>query len=154
MNNVQFVARFIATFGWIGYVPYAPGTAASVVATFLFYYLPTMSMYTTCLWGILLFIVATWSADCMARMLRAKDPLCIVIDEVLGMYLACMTLPKIWWVYGLAFLGFRFFDIVKPFPIDLCERVTYKNLGIILDDAVAGLVTLGILIVLRMGSCF
>ena len=154
MNYVQLLAHFIATGGFLGYSPYAPGTLASLVTVFVLFFLPAMTLHITLLVGIALVLISACSANITARVLRSKDPSCIVIDEVLGMYLACMMLPKIWWFYVLAFLSFRFFDIVKPYPIYLCERVAYKNLGIIFDDAVAGLVTLGILIVLLMSLGF
>tara|TARA_B110001454_G_C12356160_1_gene282339 strand:- start:221 stop:499 length:279 start_codon:yes stop_codon:yes gene_type:complete len=73
-----------------------------------------------------------------------KDPQYIVIDEVVGMMIALFLLPKIILAYLLAFLLFRFFDILKPSIIYESQKFDY-GIGIILDDVLAGLLTLIIL---------
>ena len=103
--------------------------------------------------GLLCFFVAvtvggTWAAHCAARLLGAKDPRPIVIDEVAGMTLSVLAFPLTPPVLGAAFVLFRLFDIVKPFPARVSERLP-GGAGIMADDLVAGLYALGALGLLR-----
>ena len=74
-----------------------------------------------------------------------KDPGVIVIDEVIGMLIALIGAPAIPVVWFIAFLLFRFFDIVKPFPVSWPDKHLNGGLGIVLDDILAGLYTLLVL---------
>lgn len=137
----------LATLGPVGWIPKAPGTwgsaAAILLAPFCFIPLP--------LWGRLLvllgvLLVGTWAAGRAEKALERKDPGCIVIDEVLGQWTALLpvTIPTIihyprLWEYALAFVLFRFFDILKPFPIRQVERSLPGGLGVMADDLVAGI---------------
>ena len=78
------------------------------------------------------------------------DPGQIVIDEAAGMLIALWGLgaPISWWQAGLAFAAFRFFDIVKPWPIDLCQRLP-GGWGVVADDVAAGLYALGLVWIVR-----
>ncbi|MGE4293137.1 MAG: phosphatidylglycerophosphatase A [Desulfovibrio sp.] len=141
------LAVSLATLGPVGRIPFAPGTwgsaAAVLLAPFCFVSLP--------LWGRLLLLLAvllvgTWAAGRAEQALSRKDPGCVVIDEVLGQWTALLpaTLPSIihfprLWEYALAFVLFRFFDILKPFPIRQVERTLPGGFGIMADDLVAGL---------------
>ena len=76
----------------------------------------------------------------MIRTLKEHDSGTIVIDEVAGYLVAFAALPfEIFWI-ALAFLLFRFFDAIKPFPINRLDRIR-GGLGIVLDDLGAGLIT-------------
>ncbi|RZP29279.1 phosphatidylglycerophosphatase A, partial [bacterium] len=72
------------------------------------------------------------------RHYRREDPGEIVIDEVAGMMLTLLWLPSGWMPFLVGFLAFRFFDIVKPFPARLAERLP-GGVGVMADDLVAGL---------------
>ena len=72
-------------------------------------------------------------------LLQKKDPPEVVIDEVLGQWIACLPFASLaLWEYLAAFVLFRFFDILKPWPVRALESVG-GGLGIMIDDAAAGL---------------
>ena len=91
--------------------------------------------------------VGIWAASRVERVLGAKDPGLIVIDEVAGMLLAVLLLPRTISVLITAFLLFRLFDVWKPFPARE-SQVLRGGLGVMLDDLIAGLYAL----VLVMGA--
>lgn len=71
---------------------------------------------------------------------HAHDPKEVVIDEVVGYAIAMTWLPMTWQSFFAAFVLFRFFDILKPFPISYIDRKIPGGLGTVLDDVAAGLV--------------
>ena len=131
------LAAFIATCGFIGRVPVAPGTAgaaAGLVAFLLTRSLPGSLPVT-------LFVVAVavglWAGARHAKDLRQPDPRSVVVDEFCGMWLALVgTNPSVL-VMVAAFVAFRFLDIVKPPPVRQVERLP-GGIGIMADDLVAG----------------
>ena len=97
------------------------------------------------------FFISLWSATDAEKFL-GKDNRKIIIDESCGMLISFLFLPKRLFLYILAFVVFRFLDIIKPPPVRMCERLK-GGLGITLDDVVAGIYTnliLQILIHLRI----
>ncbi|MGE4553855.1 MAG: phosphatidylglycerophosphatase A [Desulfovibrionaceae bacterium] len=136
----------IATLGPVGHLPWAPGTWGSAAATLLaplcFIPLPD--------WGrglVLLGVLAlgTWAAGVAERFYGRTDPGCVVIDEVLGLWIAVWPVPRPTlvvdpepWTLLAGLVLFRIFDILKPWPIRTVERRTPGGLGVMLDDAVAG----------------
>lgn len=97
--------------------------------------------------GVLIVVTAlgTWAADEAERALdRGKDPGAIVVDEVAGMTLAALVAPTAA-ALGLAFLLFRVFDVVKPFPANVAQRLR-GGLGVMVDDLVAGLYALALVL--------
>jgi len=134
-------ARLIATWFGCGYSPFAPGTAGSLAALAIAWLLVHYAAWRP-LWFLPLVLVLTfpaiWAADVVSRESHQKDPQFVVVDEVLGQWLALagahqLTLPS--WV--AAFLLFRLFDIWKPFPVRRLERLA-GGLGIVSDDLMAG----------------
>ncbi len=129
-----------ARVGFAGKSPMAPGTcgsfAAIALAPFLFMPLPLG-------WRILalafVFVTGTIAAGRAEILLGRKDPSEVVIDEVLGQWLACLPFVSLsFWEYVWAFALFRLFDIAKPWPVRALERLG-GGPGIMLDDAAAGL---------------
>jgi phosphatidylglycerophosphatase A len=128
-----------ARVGFAGKSPWAPGTcgslAAIVLAPFLFIPLP--------LWGrltLLLFVLISgaYAAGRAEILLEEKDPPQVVIDEVLGQWIACLPLAApAFWEYAAAFALFRLFDIAKPGPVRALEKLS-GGWGVMLDDAAAG----------------
>jgi phosphatidylglycerophosphatase A len=84
------------------------------------------------------FTIATWLCNKGEAIFRAKDSQKIVIDEIAGFLLANFASPAGLKSTLLAFLLFRFFDIIKPFPAARAERIR-GGPGVILDDLIAGL---------------
>ena len=132
----------VATVGGVGAVPKAPGTAGSAVAAIAALWIPFNFRV-----GLIavLFVIGVWAAGAYETAAGRTDPGEVVIDEVVGQLIA--TLGHVAGT-GLnasaanfivpAFILFRFFDILKPWPISACERAP-KGLGIMLDDVVAGI---------------
>ena len=133
-------AERIATVGGLGrVVPYAPGTAASLLAVVVAWALSLVHGQILVLVGALTAsAVGFWGSELYARQKQAKDPGDCVIDEVAGQLFACAFVPRSLMTYALAFLLFRLFDIVKPWPIGTAERLP-GGLGIMADDVIAGL---------------
>ncbi len=132
---------FLSVF-YIGYIPIAPGTFGSIPGLLLCCY------WVKFLWLLpLLFFVSYLSMRYTTVLISENsDPQWIVIDEVIGIGMACTIYFSYhkcfhWLGLILIFLFFRFFDIVKPFPIDWVERYTKKKnipLSILIDDLIAG----------------
>jgi phosphatidylglycerophosphatase A len=133
------LAVFIATFGYVGYFPIAPGTAGSLAA---------LPLYALVRWSgslaielatiVVVFAVGVWASTSTERALNRKDPGPVVIDEVLGMLITLAAVPLSWWGVFAGFLVFRVLDVIKPFPAGRFEHLP-SGLGIMADDAMAGI---------------
>lgn len=140
--TTERLARLLATCGGIGYAPAGPGTAASLAAVVLAYSFVSVTAFPL-IWlaalAVLAFGPAVWAAGVTARSLETADPSIVVIDEVVGQWLALSAASAGEWMHwAAAFALFRFFDIAKPFPLRRLERLP-GGLGIVADDAAAGL---------------
>jgi phosphatidylglycerophosphatase A len=138
---VRSLALAVATFGGVGYAPAAPGTIASLVA------LPALPLLAglrarapslAVALVVLTVAVAIWAAGAAERVVGGHDASCIVIDEVAGLAVAGLLVPATWPAAGLAFLLFRLFDVVKPFPAGAVDRRVPGGIGVVGDDLVAG----------------
>ena len=133
------VWRFVATFFYLGKLPFAPGSCGSLGALLLWFFLPlTFSVHLSFL--IILFILGVYSSNKMAKYLDDDDPSEVVIDEVVGMGISLFMLPHSFGLYLLAFILFRIFDIYKPLFIYRIQNLS-GGWGIMLDDVLAGLFT-------------
>ncbi|MCX6565520.1 MAG: phosphatidylglycerophosphatase A [Candidatus Aminicenantes bacterium] len=135
---MKTIAGLISTFFGAGYFPIAPGTFASLETALIYgvaaRWLPLLP-YLLILAAV--FLIGTAAADSTARILKQKDPRPIVIDEVVGQGIALFYAPPGWeWIAGGFFL-FRVFDVFKPWPIRLLERLP-GGWGIMADDVLAG----------------
>ena len=128
----------VASWGYVGFFPIAPGTAGSLAALPLFAFLRWIGVPAVELVAIpIVFAVGVWAANGAEVALGRKDPGPVVIDEVLGMQITLALLPVSLAGVAVGFLLFRFFDIVKPYPAARLEHL-HGGLGIMSDDAVAG----------------
>lgn len=162
----DYLALAIATCG-VGYIPLAPGTWGSALAVGFYLFLHRQwfpvahtppGAYARGFVTILLLIViavtiiGTWAASRTERMTGRKDPGKVVVDEVAGQLIALMAVPTGFWVgfpvpVLVAFILFRIFDIVKPYPARRLEAIP-GGLGIMADDLVAGLYAyLGVILI-------
>ena len=132
-------AIFIATCGYVGYVPVAPGTAGSIAGLVLYAAAGTLGGAQVEI-GLLAVVLAVgvWSSAATERHFGETDPGAVVIDEVAGMLITLLGLQASWGGVLAGFLAFRFFDVVKPFPARRAERLP-GGWGIMADDVVAGL---------------
>ena len=131
--------RFIATFCYLGKLPFAPGSFGSLGALILWTFLPlTFSVHLSTI--IILFTIGVYSSSNIAINMNNHDPSQVVIDEVVGMGISLFMLPHDLGLYLLAFFLFRIFDIVKPLFINRMQDFP-GGWGIMLDDIMAGLLT-------------
>jgi len=127
----------LATAFGIGYVPVAPGTFGSAVGLLLWFVLPHSAAVQAAA-IVLLFAVGSWSGSVAERHFRVTDPEPVVIDEVMGM-LITLFLNPVGWVGALgAFLLFRIFDVIKPYPANRLERL-HGGVGVMADDGMAAI---------------
>ena len=132
------LAVFIATAGYCGYFPIAPGTAGSAAG---------LVVYLLIRWAgspiaeaaaiAVIFAAGTWAATRAERYFGGIDPGPVVIDEVLGMLITLAFIPAGWSAALAGFLLFRVFDVIKPFPANRLEKF-HGGFGIMADDAMAG----------------
>lgn len=135
---INKITHLVATLFFVGQSPVMPGTCGSLVTVLALFFLPTAAWYVYLGAIVVLFLIGWWAADVHAKQLKKNDPSCIVIDELVGMIITLFVMPKTFTAYAVAFVVFRFFDIVKPFPINFLERRVHGGLGIMLDDVLAG----------------
>jgi phosphatidylglycerophosphatase A len=135
------VIEFFATAGFVGLIPKAPGTFGTVVAIPIAFLLarggPVFYLVATAL----LIAFSIYISEMHERVLGTHDSKQIVIDEVVGYLVAFAWLPMTWMAFLAAFIVFRFFDIVKPYPISVLDRKVKGGLGVVVDDLAAGLIT-------------
>lgn len=129
----------MATGGYVGYIPIAPGTFGSVVGLIAFWLLSFLELPFILLIMAIFAIFAIWIAHQAESMLQVEDPRQVVIDEIIGMMAALVALPALPLVWAAGFFFFRFFDILKPFPIGYLEKRCPGGLGIVIDDIIAGI---------------
>lgn len=137
----KFFRDLLVSFFFIGYIPYAPGTIASIVAAFLYYFfLPELSVSGNLLFLLCIIVISLASLPLIYRTEKEQgsDSQKIVIDEVIGYAVAVLFLPHTISVAIYALILFRVFDILKPPPVYQVQNLPY-GAGVIADDIVAGL---------------
>lgn len=135
---MKSLSKYTATLGFIGYLPYAPGTFGSLAAMFLFIFLRPAPLLHVSIFSVL-FAAGTAAAHRAEKLLGEKDSSRIVIDEFAGYSASVAFIPPDLSYYIAAFFLFRFFDILKPGPIKWFERTFHGGIGIMLDDLIAGI---------------
>ena len=131
------LAVFIATVGYCGYFPFAPGTVGSA-AGLLFYAFVwwTKSPIVEVAMIAAVFAAGVWAGTTAERYFGGVDPGPIVIDEVVGMLITLAFIPVGWSGALAGFFLFRVFDVIKPFPAGRLEAL-HGGLGVMADDAMA-----------------
>jgi len=141
MNKIlDNIVLFIAQGAYSGRFPIAPGTAGTVVGVLLYLLVKDLSPlgYGTACVGVA--VLGTWAAGYADSILGTKDSPTIVIDEIAG-FLAALFLVPFTWGYVLAgFILFRFFDILKPWPLKKLQDIP-GGPGVMLDDIGAAVYT-------------
>ena len=137
-KNNDNIILFIAQGAYSGRFPKAPGTAGTVIGALLYLLVKDASSLVYGAVCVCLIALGTWAAGRADTILGTKDSPTIVIDEVAGFIVAMMLVPFTWWSVPAVFVLFRFFDILKPWPIDRLQSIP-GGLGVMLDDIVAGI---------------
>ncbi|NRG16654.1 phosphatidylglycerophosphatase A [Rhizobiales bacterium] len=144
------LAYAIGLSGGAGLAPFWPGTFGALAGLPLAYalqFLP-VTLGAIALAGV--FAIGTWAASWIARDRDEEDPQIVVVDETFGAAATVLALPfhPAWWVAG--FVAFRFFDIVKPWPVNALQDGVKGGFGIMLDDAAAAAQAIALLWVARI----
>jgi phosphatidylglycerophosphatase A len=134
---MQRLGLFIATCGYLGYAPVAPGTVGSAAGLVVFYAVRATDSYVVELAAIvLLFAIGIWAGTVAEHHLGGVDPGPVVLDEVVGMLITLALLPVNLTGAIVGFLVFRVLDVVKPWPSARFERL-HGGLGVMADDGMA-----------------
>jgi len=130
----------IATLGFIGYLPVAPGTFGTLAGLFflIFFRMPFPVYLLFASLCVAVGIIASRTAE---EMIGERDSGHIVIDEFTGYLISMFALPQTIGYLAAAFFLFRFFDILKPPPIRTVEGLLAGGIGIMTDDIMAGVCT-------------
>lgn len=129
----------IATGGYIGRAPFAPGTLGSLPGVLYYFFMSGKPLWQAFLVLALLILSAVWVAGRAEKLLNTHDPGCIVIDEIAGMAVTFFAIPFHVPLMIIGFILFRFFDILKPFLIGVADRRLTGGVGVVADDVVAGI---------------
>jgi phosphatidylglycerophosphatase A len=130
---------FVATCGYLGYVPIAPGTFGSALGLAVFFAVrSTGSVALELGVVVLVFAVGLWSGTIAEHHFGGIDPGPVVLDEVLGMLITLALLPVNVTGAIVGFIVFRVLDVVKPWPSAQFERLP-GGLGVMADDAMAAI---------------
>jgi len=149
-NN--YFSWIIATWFGSGLLPIAPGTWGSLAAFPFAYIISVYSgPYVLIIGTVALFFIGMSASNNVVKSAQEKDPGFIVVDEVVGQWIALLPLaflnhyfgPNLsYWVFApiaaVAFLAFRIYDIWKPWPISYVDKNVPGGFGIMLDDVIAG----------------
>ena len=156
INKLNLI--FVTFFG-IGKIKKIPGTFASLATTLLLFFLfhilnvsPNIILFAV----IIIFLISLYAVNIFIKDLSNKEPKEVVIDEVIGqsipiyLYEFSHNMPKDFndalKFYLIIFILFRFFDITKPFPVNYFDKNFKNSFGVIMDDVVAALYVVLILI--------
>ncbi len=152
MNIHKIIASGLGT----GFAPIAPGTAGSILGVFLFWifnYLLTgfnissrMILFLNLFAIIFVMLIGVYSIKKVHKQWE-HDASQIVIDEIIGVWIAAFAVPLMWKYYLYAIILFRFFDITKPFFIRKLDKMN-SNWSVMLDDVLAGTYSLIVIQVL------
>ena len=139
------LAVFLATAGYTGYFPIAPGTVGSAVGLAVYAVLrrlaPAAGLQFSTVEVLVIaaiFAIGVWAATLSERHFGGTDPGAIVLDEVVGMLITLAFIPVGVGGAIAGFFLFRIFDIIKPFPARRFEAL-HGGLGVMADDAMAGI---------------
>ncbi len=131
---------YIATWFGCGLSPKVPGTVGSLGALPVGYVIHvTLGGFGLLAASVLMFLLGWWASNEYLKRYGGDDPGQIVADEVAGQWLVLSVLFPTWQSYLVAFLLFRLFDIVKPWPVSLADEKIKGGLGVMFDDMLAGL---------------
>jgi len=148
MNKI--ISIFTTLFG-IGYLPIAPGTIGSIFSIVFLYFLIKFVSYS---FLIIIFLIILFTSlkliEKYSNLLKSHDSSTIVIDEFLGIFLIILFYDYLKFandfiMFLLILILFRFFDILKIFPINWVDKNIKNSFGVVLDDLLAGVYSIIVL---------
>ncbi len=126
-----------------GLSPVVPGTMGTLVGLPAIWLLAMLPLPITLIVITLAAILGVYLCDYSSRQLGVHDHKGIVWDEFVGVWITFLAVPLTWPAVVAGFVIFRFFDMVKPWPICVADRKVHGGFGIMFDDLLAGLAALG-----------
>ena len=146
------MVKLIVTIFYVGFLPRAPGTFGSIVAILIGYWIQLVGGFPVLICFTILFFFLGWVLTYLyiSKNTLTHDPQEIVIDEVVGQWVAYFPISLYFWIFELSifskpwigwfvsFILFRIFDIWKPWPVRWTDRKN-NSLGVMLDDILAAL---------------
>lgn len=148
MNKI--ISIFTTLFG-IGYSPIAPGTIGSIFSIVFLYFLIKFVSYS---FLVIIFLITLFTSlkliEKYSNLLKSHDSSTIVIDEFLGIFLIILFYDYLKFandfiMFLLILILFRFFDILKIFPINWVDKNIKNSFGVVLDDLLAGVYSIIVL---------
>ena len=125
-----------------GLSPKMPGTLGTLTGVGIYLVLPTMDWKYYLVIIVIAFLTGIFLCGQTASTLKVHDHAGIVWDEMVGYLITMFMVPKSWLWILTGFILFRFFDILKPWPISLADKHVKGGLGIMLDDVIAAIFSL------------
>jgi len=129
----------LATGLYVGKIAKAPGTWGSLAAFIPWFFMRGLPLPHYALILVVVFILGFFISGSAEKILDSPDAGCIVIDEILGMFITLTLAPNHPAAWGLGFILFRVFDIFKPFPVSWFDSHIHGGFGIMMDDVIAGI---------------
>lgn len=141
-------AALIATGFGVGHLPWVPGSWGSLLALVCGSEITAAGGWVALAGAaIVAFALGCWASARIAKTSGMHDPRFVVVDEIAAQWLVLVAAPLDGRWYAAAFLLFRVFDIAKPWPIRTIERRVAGGLGIMLDDVMAAIYALALLLI-------
>ena len=151
MVKINFFEKMLGSGFYTGYIPFAPGTFGSLAALIL-YTIPGFESLAVIVPIIIIFSFYGIFIGNKFESMYGKDPSQCTIDEMVGMWISLLFLPKTLFISVTAFFIWRAMDIIKPYPARQLEKLN-GGLGIMIDDVVASVYSLIIVhLILRIFS--
>lgn len=120
-----------------GLAPKAPGTWGTLVGIPVYWLIQDLSLLPYLGFVLVTFLVGIWFCEVASRAQQTHDHPGIVWDEMVGYWLTMTLAPSAWWWVLVGFVLFRFFDILKPWPVGWVDRRVRGGFGIMIDDIIA-----------------
>jgi phosphatidylglycerophosphatase A len=133
-----FIVLLATGFG-AGYSPIASGTAGTLIAIPIYFFISAIPSPIYEITLAAFFFLSIWISENAEIFFKRKDDGRIVIDEMMGFFITMLWIPKTARFIVIGFFLFRFFDILKPFPIRQLEKKIKGGFGVVLDDVLAGI---------------
>src|SRR3972149_336134 len=132
------ITTFLATGTYAGYSPVMPGTLGTFWGVLLAWLVSGLPVYLEVIAIVAVFAASVVISSEALKVFGGSDPSEIVVDEICGTLVALFLIPINFFNVILVFLLFRFFDILKPYPVSAIDRGVAGGFGVVLDDVAAG----------------
>jgi phosphatidylglycerophosphatase A len=141
-------ACFLAYGFGSGLAPKAPGTFGTLAAIPVYLLMQDLALWLYLAITVIAFIAGIWICQQAVNWIKQDDPSAVVWDEIVGYMVTMIAAPTGWQWVLIGFVLFRFFDILKPWPINWFDKNLHGGLGIMVDDVIAGVFAYGSMLLL------